>query len=510
MSAFVRSRWLARVFPSLGVEHLWVMAVLTLVGVFIALVPTVPHDFWWHLKAGELVFEGGIPRTNLFAWTLPVDHPYTYATWLGEWLFYVCYRFGGFAGPVLVRNVLGVGGFVLVACEARRRSGSWRLAALAVLLAALMTINNLTTRTQNWAWVPFGGFVLVLGAYVGGGMRARVLFVLPVLMAFWVNVHGSFVLGFVLVGLVAVGETLRCVLRLPGALVWGRVLWLYGVGVAVVLAMLCNPSGVGIFGYVANLLSNTTSQGLVNEWQPPTPHGIAGVCFFASILGLVVAVWLARRRLTPTDLLVVCAFLWLAWGGQRFVVWYGMVAMPMLVQCLARSPGVRSVRVAVPAFLVWVPMGLFLVILVAVQPPLKARLALPLPYRSLFVELPGAPQLFSADTPVGATAYLRAHPIEGRLFNEMGYGSYLDWALYPVGQVFIDTRVELYPLTLWQDYVAISEAYGYRQLLVERYGVERVLLDRLRQPRLAAALASDPLWVREYADGRAEIYRRKR
>jgi hypothetical protein len=146
--------------------------------------------------------------------------------------------------------------------------------------------------------------------------------------------------------------------------------------------------------------------------------------------------------------------------------------------------------------------------LVAVQPAFKPRLGLPLPYRNLFANVPGAAELFSADTPAAAAEYLRTHP-GGRLFNEMGYGSYLDWALYPTMQVFVDPRVELYPSDLWQDYLAIGEARDYNALLVGKYGVTRVLLDRHQQPRLAAALAADSGWEREYADGRAEIYRRR-
>ena len=511
MAQAAQQRPLVRALPLPGLEHLWVILVLTVVGVFIALMPTAPHDFWWHLKAGQLVAEHGIPRTNLFAWTLPADHPYIYATWLGEWLFYALYQVGGLQAPVLARNLLGLAGFTLVAIEARRRSGSWRLAALAALLAGAMTINNLTTRTQNWSWVPFGLYVLILGAYVDGRVRRRALLAMPPIMAFWVNVHGAFVLGLALIALVACGETLRRLFNHPRAMSWERLGALYLAAAATAAAALLNPIGPGIFDYVVRLLTDPPSQGLVVEWQPPTPRGIAGVVFFASILVLLVGFGLARRRPTVTDLLLACAFLWLAWGGQRYVVWYGMVAMPLLAQSLAapRSPFARArrpARLVLPSTLLTLPL---LGALVAVQPPLKATLPLPQPYKALFVDLPGAPELFSADTPVGAANYLRAHPIDGQLFNEMGYGSYLDWALFPVAQVFVDPRVELYPLALWQDYVAISEARDERRLLVDKYNVERVLLDRVRQPRLAAALTADPGWEREYADDRAEIYRRR-
>jgi hypothetical protein len=146
---------------------------------------------------------------------------------------------------------------------------------------------------------------------------------------------------------------------------------------------------------------------------------------------------------------------------------------------------------------------------VAVQPPFKAGLEMPAPYRALFAEVPGAPQLYAAETPVAAAEYMRANPTEGRLYNEMGYGSYLDWALYPAAQVFVDPRVELYPLEIWQDYLAIRDARDYNALLIDKYDIRRVLLDRFIQPKLAAALAADPRWEREYADMRAEIYRRR-
>jgi hypothetical protein len=493
-----------------GIEQLWAIMALALIGVFIALVPTTPHDFWWHLKVGQIVAERGIPTTNLFAWTLPVDAPYIYATWLGEWLFYALYQLGGLPATVLARNMTGLVGFALVAVEARRRSGSWRLAALAVLLAAAMTINNLTTRTQNWSWVPFGLFLLILGAYVDGRVRPRLLLALPLIMAFWVNAHGAFVLGLVLVALVAAGETLRRLLKQPRALGWERLRWLYLASVAAAAATLLNPIGPGIFGYVVKLLTDPPSQGLVNEWQPPTTRTIAGFFFFAAILALLMAFALARRRPTFTDLLMTCAFLWLAWGGQRYVVWFGMVAMPLLAQSLAapRSPLVRAPRaprLVLPSTLLAVVLA---AVIVAVQPSFKPSLGLPQPYKELFADVPGGPELFSADTPVGAAAYLSAHP-GGRLFNEMGYGSYLDWALYPNMQVFADPRVELYDLALWQDYLAISEARDYNALLIGKYGVTRVLLDRRVQPLLAAALAADSGWEREYADTRAEIYRRK-
>jgi hypothetical protein len=488
-------------FPAL--IHLYGLIPLAVVAALIALAPTDPHDFWWHLRVGRIVAEAGVPRTNMFAWTVPPDQPFVYAAWLGDWLFYQMYLLCGLQGPVLARNILGTLAFALVLLEAWRRSGSWRLAGLAVFLAGMMTINNLTTRPQNWAWAPFMAYTIILGAYAMRQVGWRALLALPPLMVFWVNAHGSFVLGLALLALYCIGEGTRTLLRQPDAPDFRRLAALAAAALATLATTLVNPIGADIFAYVVKLLTDPPSQGLVNEWQPPTVRSLAGQAFFLATLLLIAGLALGRRRLSLTDTLLLCAFLWLAWSGMRYVVWFGMLAMPMLAQCLARpAPRIAAQRGDLFAAII----ALALVLGVgALQPPFKSSLNLPDSYRGLFADVPGAPLIYSADTPIGAAAYLRDHP-GGRLFNDMAYGSYLIWAL-PAPQVFVDTRVELYPLALWEDYLALGEARAYRTL-IEQYGIDRALLSRSRQAPLVAALAADPSWIVEYEDRYSILYRR--
>ncbi|NJN68042.1 MAG: hypothetical protein HC884_15695 [Chloroflexaceae bacterium] len=523
-----------RSLPTIRLEHLWVALALSVVGVFIGLVPTTPNDFWWHLKVGELIADGGIPTTNLFAWTLPADTPYVYQSWLGEWLFALLYRLGGLPLTVFARNGLGLAAFALVALEARQRSGSWRLAAGAVLLAAAMAINNLTTRTQNWSWVPFVLTFLVFSGYTRGTLRGRWLAGLPLLMLFWVNGHGAFVMGLLVGGAFVVGEGLRRLLRQPYALTWERLRALSIAWIAMIGATLVNPLGIGIFGYVQKLLEDSPSQSLIKEWQSPTPRTPAGMFFYLGILAVIAAFAFARRRPTITDVLLVCGLAWQAFVGIRYVVWFGMVALPIVAQCLApprpvfrpasdgsssssppsppprRKPPSRRERGGGTVAHLVVLVGLGLAV-VSVQPWFKPWLPLPQPYQGLFAPVPGAPLLFSSDTPVAATSHLQAEPCAGRLFNEMGYGSYLVWALYPPAQVFIDPRVELYPMSLWQDYLALTRGHDNEvEQLLRHYDIACVVLDRGLQPHLSEAMAALSGWQRTFGDDRSEVWRRVR
>ncbi len=504
--------------PPIRLEHLWALLALSITGIFISLWPTSPNDFWWHLKAGEIISTSGIPTTNRFAWTLPADAPFVYQSWLGEWLFYAIYQLGNMPLVVFIRNILGLGAFTLVAVEAQRRSGSWRLAAGVTLLAAAMTINSMTTRTQNWSWIPFVVTLIILGRYAENRLAPRWLIVLPLLMIFWVNVHGAFMMGILVGGAFAAGETLRRLLRQPYALNWARLRLLYLAVVGMVAAVMINPLGVGVFSYVLDLLSDSPSQSLIIEWQSPTPRNLAGAFFYAGVLALITAFAFARRRPSITDVLLVCGLAWQAFVGVRYVVWFGMAAMPIVAQSLGKvRPAFQSSNAdATPSASRrersgsignWIVAALLVFMVVAVQPWFKPALPLPQPYKDLFTDLPGAPELASADTPAAATEHLRAEPCAGNLFNEMGYGSYMIWALSTEVQVFIDPRVELYPFALWEDYVSITRGVDVEQLL-DKYSIACVMLDRVHQSQLVETMAETPGWQRTFAEGSSEVWRR--
>lgn len=504
-----------RQLPLVRLDHLWVLLALSVIAVFISLAPTSPNDFWWHLKAGELTATSGLPTTNLFAWGVPPETLYVYQSWLGEWLFFQIYTFGGFPLVIFVRNLLGITAYALVAYETHARSGSWRLAALAALFAAAMTINNLTTRTQNWSWVPFLVTLFVLGRYVDGRMGPRWLISLPLIMIFWVNAHGAFVMGLLLAGAFVVGETLRRLLRQPRALAWYRLRPLYLVTGAMLIATLINPLGFGIFRYVQTLLNDPASQALIVEWQSPTPRNLAGAAFYLGVLALFAAFGLGRRRPTITEVLLVCGLAWQSFLGVRYVVWFGFAAMPIMAQSLAAArptvgtTGLPARKERGGGSVANLMVALFLLIAVlAVQPWTKPYLGLPAPYQALFVDLPGAPLLFTIDTPVAATEHLRIEPCDGRLFNEMSYGSYLAWAHYPQDLHFIDPRIELFPFELWQTYIDVSAGRGVAAFL-DDHDVRCVLLHQTRQAGLSTMLATLPAWERSFQDDTSEVWRRR-
>jgi hypothetical protein len=488
----------------LGIDTLWYLVILAGFLFFTSLIPLPPNDFWWHLKIGEYIFNNDvIPTTNMYAWSLPLNQPFFYGSWLAELLFYLIYRINGLPLLIFMRTLLIGIGIWLIGTEAKRRSNSWRITALVVAPLCLMITNNLPIRTQMWAWLPFIVTYILLNKYVEGKISKGWLLLCPICMVFWVNVHGSFILGIILIGTFFVGELIRRFLKQEFSLSLNHILWIGVTGILSALAILINPRFTGVIDYTINLLTNPPSQRLIEEWQSPTPNGLANTSFFIGILIIIIILAYSRYRLTPTEIIIFAGFLWLAWSGQRYVIWYGIVTTPILAKLIKDLPIKSPVFVPQRNWLnLFIAMVLFIPVVLA-QPWFVESLPLPHTYWQQVLQHSSVGPLLSTNTPVAAAEYLKTHP-GGHLFNEMGYGSYLIWA-DPGQEVFIDPRVELFPYDQWMDYIHINNGTNYNDIFA-KYGVDRILLDKKLQPELTSLLPQDTYWKLQYDDEYSQIW----
>lgn len=191
---------------------------------------------------------------------------------------------------------------------------------------------------------------------------------------------------------------------------------------------------------------------------------------------------------------------------MRYVVWFGMVVMPILIQIVGDLVPNRHLLVSPTRnHLNYILAALIALPMVLVQPWWVEQAPLPETYWSQVHRGADVGPLLTTSTPVGAARYLVEHP-GGQLFNEMGYGSYLIWAV-PEARVFADPRVELYPYELWLDYTRISSGVRCTELL-SAYGADRILLRPDTQTELAALIEEDPLWLLEYEDTDSQLWLR--
>lgn len=486
-------------------DHLWIATMLALTTLFIAVLPLPPNDLWWHMAAGRTMIETrSLVTTNMWAFTRPADAPYVFQSWLSEIIMFLLWQIGDVPFLTLARTLVIVGTLGLVAWHAYRRTGNGRAVALAVFAVVMMSHNNWTFRPQTLALVPAALTLVILGEVLDGRARLRWLAALPVIMLVWVNMHGSFILGGVVLGLAALA-TLASSLRHNAS--WQTTRALFLTLATTLGAMLINPLGLGIVTYLRMMLGNNALQDYFVEWQPTTVDlnlGGTGFWFFATVFALAALMALGPQRPRLVDVLWYVALGWLALGGFRYVMWFALATLPLLASQLAPLLGKPTTRPAAPFFTLAYG-GLIAAAVIATLPWFGPGRYLNAP--QLFAREGQYRWLLSNTTPIGATNWLVQHPIEGRFWTDMSYSSYTIWQI-PTKQVFADLRVELFPIQIWDEYFAISAGGQQGMQLLDTYHITHLLIDTTTQADLRAALLSRPGWCEVYHDGEAAILRR--
>ncbi len=318
-------------------------------------------------------------------------------------------------------------------------------------------------------------------------------------MAVWVNVHGSFVLGGVLVvvSLVGSGGTWLLAKRRGGEEQGPPLKTLAFWGTVTAFAVLVNPRGTGVFAYVTGVVDNPVVQGLILEWQPPSPFSFIGGVFFLYAAALVAVVWASRRRPDAVEVLTAGAFFWLGLSALRHGPWFVLATTPtFLASAVETRLGAWITRRPEPApVIARALMGAFAVVVLASTPWIKTSSPWPGVLRPVL----------SVETPVAAVAAIQADPDPPqRLFHSEVYGSYLMWAA-PERKLFIDTRVEVYPADHWEAYMGLGDGREAPELLA-KWQVDGLLLDLRRQWRLVAWARQSPDWVVRFEDARSAYF----
>jgi hypothetical protein len=300
-------------------------------------------------------------------------------------------------------------------------------------------------------------------------------------------------------------------------------------------ASLLNPRGPGALSYLAGMSVHPVIQGMVPEWAPPTFSTLTGALFLTGLLATAALLALSPLRPEPLELLLFLAFGALGLRTVRGAIWFGLALAPVwaahssavfgtslrsvpdherpfVVSHEAKRSGVPKAQNGTPLRSVPdyergckrdLPATLLAVLLTAgalvTLPWFKERLPLP----------PAKAGLISAETPVAATEFLLRERLPGPLFHAMPFGSYLVWAAQPEYPVFVDSRIELYPVEVWLDYLHISAAgCGWEERLA-RYGVRTLMLSPQEQPALVAAARASPRWRQVYEDTAAILFVRQ-
>jgi hypothetical protein len=319
-------------------------------------------------------------------------------------------------------------------------------------------------------------------------------------MLIWVNVHGSFPLGFGLLGIFWLGSLWRWFKaredRIDDSLrkiAAGHRAWvLTWVGVVSAVASLINPYGWKLHAHVYSYLSNRFLMDRIEEFQSPNFHGIAQRCFLVLLLISIASLAVRGRELRLSGVLTVL-----------FAIYAGLYA--------ARNIPVSSLLLAMvvgPLFCVAGSSGGFFKRMTAVESGMRGHLwPIFATIVSLFIVVHGgrvgSDQLIDAHfdsrrMPVDAVNFMEHRDMRGSILSPDYWGGFLIYRLYPKMHVVVDDRHDLYGAEFLKSYLRMVHVEPGWSEFLQSHAPSCVLLPR--NAALAAILTKTAGWNVIYSD----------
>ena len=443
-------------------------------------------DLWWHLRnAHTLLYSHSFSGADTYSFTA-AGSPWISFEWLSEVAYFLAYKAFGLQGILLLFFVVLVVIFSAVYYRSCRAGANCKDAAITTFAAICLGGVSIGPRTLLFGWLCMTGLLLALDHFHETG---KGLWLLPPLFAIWINFHGSWPFGLVVLGVTIVSGLVEGEWGLVVARRWTRVELrkLLLALAASLAALLLNPFGYKLVLYPLDLFFYQKGvMHFIEEWGPVEFGSLNGFLALGLILGLFAAGLFSQRQWTLEDVLLSGFALWAALSHGRFLFFAGLIIMPVLAPHLGLFPPYERERDK-PWLNGIIIAGL--VVGMIIYFPSGAKLQ-----RMVDIEYPKA-----------ALAFMRSHQIQGRIFNQYKFGGYMELNT-PEYKTFIDGRADLFTHKgTFYDYLKATSLLNSFEVL-DKYGIEYALL----QPSepMVYLLKHSGSWREIYSDNVAVLFER--
>jgi len=449
---------------------------------FISIVLSDP-DYFWHLSAGQFIWEHkALPSVDVFSYTF-ANKPWVLHEWLFEVILFGVYSLLGGVSVKLFTATFTTATVLVAYGIAKRLLGKPYWAFFLALIFFYQIVPNTSPRPQLVTFLLFAIFLRILVDFKYFA-DVRKLWLLPVLMVIWVNSHGGYVAGLVLLLLFVASEWLMFVLlQLRDAIQKQRLKKLTIIAVVTIVATLLNPYFIDHWIYPFTVMNMDASQNIITEWRSPDFHTFRWKFFLLLVFGaLTAAIYSEKRpdfteivlsvffisaafisiRHAPISVLGILFFTSVTLGYVPFSRIFSFVKLEQLATHYRRFAGNGSDLGKKEFLFNWIMLLVTLTGCLLYYPIFHAK----------------DEDKANKTVPIKAVQFIKDAGIKGRVFSVYHYGGYLINQFYPEQLVFIDGRADLYGDKFIQEYLEIVEARAGWKEKLEKYRIDYAILAR--------------------------------
>ena len=455
-------------------------------------------DTGYHVRAGEFILHTlSVPKEDIFSYISP-PLPWTAHEWLSEVIMALVHKGFGLTGVVIFFSFLIASVYYLLFRTIRADKSNIILATLLICLVILSSQLHWLARPHIFSLLLAVICYYLLDTYEY--KEKNYLYALPPLMFLWVNLHGGFMFGFMLLGVYLLGNAVTFIFRSDQEKKQHRekIKFLALTSIACLIAAVINPQGYHILFFPLKLTSDRFLMDNIGEYLSPNFHGQMP---FRYLLFLTIAIFaISKARLSLIELILIIGLTHMTLYSSRYIPLFAIVVTPILLRqanlmcdsaggaCInffkRRSEGIARIDASSKGHL-W---------------PILAVLVV-----CFFVAKGRIEYKFDEELkPVRAVEFLKRENLKGNMFNNDEFGDYIIYAAWPKYKVFIDGRLDMYGSSRIKEYLKIANVQPAWEKIIEKYDIEWIIFDANSALSMLLMQRSD--WRLIYADKVANIF----
>lgn len=368
---------------------------------------TIDMDYWARILQGNAFWQlGHILKQDPFSYTpthLWLDHE-----WGSSIIFSFIQNHFGYLGIIFFRTFLVWGIFALIfeTIKLREEKVNYftNIVYFVVATFALQTLTMSCLRCHFFTFFFFSLFIYLL-EYIRKYAKYKLLILFPLIMTFWVNVHGGCVAGLGLLFMYALGEFINK--KEFKSYIFAMI--------ACVAVMFINPYGLEYVKFI--FMATTMTRPFVTEWisafSHPNPMFFIEfkILYIINLIALFFSLKKFKQDAVKYILLIVCAYLSFKYiKNTPFFIITSMVF-------LYPSIKINSEKLYYVTCAILLAFSLNTIITTKIEPNLSQQ-----PYK--VVEL------------------LKINEMKGNILAPFDMGSYITYKLYPNNLIYMDGRYE--------------------------------------------------------------------
>lgn len=408
-------------------------------------------DYFWHIKAGEYMFNNGILTKDVFSWFMNGKYWMSHE-WAFDYLIYLLKHLFGCSHLFIYPFVCILGLLLILFFSNKKNYLKNIIFSLVWLVGFLIFCVFIQARPHMMSFL-FVALTIWFLYDLFKNENSKKIYLLPIVTLLWANFHGGssnlgylFCLIFVIVGLFK----FNCGKIEATRLNKKQIIKYLSVALICALVICINPHGVEMLMYPYSNILDTVMINFISEWQPTVLSNMSHYPYFILVIFVVFVMLFSKEKIKFIDLALLGVSVFLGLKSIRF--WsYTYILMNYVIFNYIPERKIDRGTTRILFMLGAIFLGIFITNFGILEKE----------YSKISISKEMI-ETIKKESPE-------------RLFNMYDYGGEL---IYNDIKVFVDGRADLYSRYNLSDYSNISMLNGDYVKLIEKYDFDYFLVTK--------------------------------